>query len=132
MNNLEDITRVDYMGNTESSVLHAQYDEESNRYVYVRGDYVRTFSPDFVVRSQTFVALRGGEIVEFEINDTIDCVEMIGEEVVLSDEDLICRVRSIKESTKPQFDDAWYDFISDYYDWDFIQFVKRNRPNLMI
>ena len=130
MNNLEDVTRIDYVSSgTDSSVLHAEYDEESGKYLYVRGDHVREFSPDFVVKESTFVALRGGEIVEFEVIDTIDGVEITGDEVVVSDEELVRRINSLKEGVPPL--EMWWDFLNNYEDWSLVQFVRRHRPHLI-
>ena len=129
MNNLEDITRTDYLGNTDTSVLFAKLDEASGKYVYMKGDYVRTFSPDFVVKSQTFIALSGDEVVEFEVVDTIDGVEITGEEVVVSDKELARRINSLKKGVPPL--EMWWDFLRNYDDWSFVQFVRRHRPHLI-
>ena len=130
MNNLEDITRIDYISSgTDSSVLHAEFDEETGKYLYIRGEYVREFSPDFVVKESTFLALRGEEVVEFVVLDTIDNVEKKGDEVVVSDEELARRINSLKEGVPPL--EMWWDFLNSYDDWSFVQFVRRNRPHLI-
>ena len=130
MSNLEDVTRVDYSSCAlEASVLHAELDHKSGKYLYIRGDYVREFSPDFVVKESTFLALRGEEVVEFVVLDTIDNVEKTGDEVVVSDEELARRINSLKEGVPPL--EMWWDFLNSIDDWNLVQFVRRHKPHLI-
>ena len=110
----------------------AEWSEEDQQFIYVRGCYVIRYEADDVRTEDLSVALNEeGRIVE-----TTYQTLMSGEEVknhkLLSDEDIVTTLKDIALITPIREWELWENKIYDPYDWDFVHFIIRHRPDLMI
>ena len=105
---------------------------KTKEFIYVQGCCVIRFQADDVLTEDTSVALNGGGQVVETSYQTLMSGEERKEHKLLGDKELSEMVRHIYSITPAEEWELWENKVYDPYDWDFIQFIIKHRPDLMI
>jgi hypothetical protein len=114
------------------TMYNAEWSEEDKQYIYIQGDYVIRYEADDILSEDVSIALNEeGGVVETTYQDLMSGEET-KEHKLLGDKELSEMVRHIHSITPAEEWELWENKISDPYDWDFIRFIIKHRPDLMI
>ena len=110
---------------------NAEWSEENREFIYVQGCYVIRYQADDVLSEDISVAINeDGKVVETTYQ-TLMSGEERKEHKLLSDEDLSERIKYISLIT-PLSEGELLENKLDPFDWDFVDFLAKHRPDLMI
>ena len=105
---------------------------DGNEFVYIQGDYIIRFQADDVLTEDVSIALNEeGEIVA-TIYQTLMSGEESIEHKILSDEEVVDRLKYISLITPLSEGELLENKVLDPWDWDFVDFMVKHRPDLMI
>ena len=128
----EVVTNYESAGNSLHYMLNAEFDSASKKYVYRQGDYIIAFnSDDIKSECETIAISEEGLVVSTTYRDLMSGEET-KEHKLLSDKEIVSRLRYIESDTSVSDGDLWEDHVRDPYDWDFVRFILKHRPDLMI
>ena len=110
----------------------AVWSEESERYVFQEGDYIVSFHENEVLIEDKSIALNEERRIIQTTYQTLMSGEKVKSHKLLSDEELSERIEYIEMITPRDDGELWQDKISNPWNWDFVQFIIKHRPDLMI
>ena len=120
-----------FIDSTRGDITMYNAEWDGSEFVYIQGCYVIRFQADDVLTEDISVALNGeGQVVETTYQ-TLMSGEERKEHKLLSDEDLSERIKYISLIT-PLSEGELLENKLDPFDWDFVDFLAKHRPDLMI